>query len=148
IDEIGRERERYGLQYGARLVVDDGEHVKAGQLLSEWDPFSMPIVTEVSGVVKYGAIIEAVTMQEQLGEVTRLSRKAIIESKDPEARPRITLKDETGKTVLLPNSDNEARYFMPVGANLYVNDGDTIEAGDVIAKIPRETTKTKDITGG
>jgi DNA-directed RNA polymerase subunit beta' len=148
IDDIGRERERYGLQYGARLLVENGQAVKSGQLLSEWDPFSMPIVTEVSGAVKYGDIIEAVTMQEQLDEVTGLSRKVIIESKDPEARPRITLKDEAGKTVPLPNSDNEARYYMPVGANLYVNDGDPIEAGDVIAKIPRETTKTKDITGG
>jgi DNA-directed RNA polymerase subunit beta' len=148
IDDIGRERERYGLQYGAQLMVENGQQVKAGQLLSEWDPFSMPIVTEVSGTVKYGDIIEAVTMQEQLDEVTGLSRKVIIESKDPEARPRITLKDEGGKTVPLPSSENEARYFMPVGANLYVNDGDPIEAGDVIAKIPRETTKTKDITGG
>ena len=148
IDDIGRERERYGLQYGAQLMVQDGQHVKAGQLLSEWDPFSMPIVTEVSGVVKYGDIIEAVTMQEQLDEVTGLSRKVIIESKDPEARPRITLKDDQGRTVTLPNSENEARYYMPVGANLYVNDGDPIEAGDVISKIPRETTKTKDITGG
>jgi len=148
IDDIGRERERYGLQYGAQLMVEDGQHVKAGQLLSEWDPFSMPIVTEVSGVVKYGDIIEAVTMQEQLDEVTGLSRKVIIESKDPEARPRITLKDDQGRTVALPGSENEARYYMPVGANLYVNDGDPIEAGDVISKIPRETTKTKDITGG
>ncbi|HEU5061201.1 MAG TPA: DNA-directed RNA polymerase subunit beta', partial [Kofleriaceae bacterium] len=148
IDDIGRERERYGLQYGARLLVADGEAVKSGQLLSEWDPFSMPIVTEVSGVVKYGDIIEAVTMQEQLDEVTGLSRKVIVESKDPEARPRITLKDDAGNTVPLPNTEQEARYYMPVGANLYVNDGDPIEAGDVIAKIPRETTKTKDITGG
>ena len=148
IDDIGRERERYGLQYGARLLVTDGEAVKAGQLLSEWDPFSMPIVTEVAGVVKYGDIIEQVTMQEQLDEVTGLSRKVITESKDAEARPRITLKDEAGKTLQLPNGEHEARYYMPVGANLYVNDGDTIEAGDVIAKIPRETTKTKDITGG
>jgi DNA-directed RNA polymerase subunit beta' len=148
IDDIGRERERYGLQYGARLLVPDGSQVKSGQLLSEWDPFSMPIVTEVSGVVKYGDIIEAVTMQEQLDEVTGLSRKVIVESKDPEARPRITLKDEAGNTVPLPNTEHEARYYMPVGANLYVNDGDMIEQGDVIAKIPRETTKTKDITGG
>src|SRR5690349_19025982 len=148
VDDIGRERERYGLQYGARLLVSEGDGVKSGQLLSEWDPFSMPIVTEVAGVVSYGDIIEAVTMQEALDEVTGLSRKVIIESKDPEARPRITLKTEDGKSVNLPRSDQEARYYMPVGANLYVNDGDPIEAGDVIAKIPRETTKTKDITGG
>src|SRR5690606_529511 len=85
---------------------------------------------------------------EQLDEVTGLSRKVIIESKDPEARPRITLRDEAGNPVLLPGTETEARYYMPVGANLYVNDGDMVEAGDVVAKIPRETTQTKDITGG
>jgi DNA-directed RNA polymerase subunit beta' len=148
VDEIGRERERYGLQYGAKLLVSDGGRVKGGQLLAEWDPFSMPIVTEVAGVVKYGDIVDGVTMQETLDEVTGLSRKTIIESKDADSRPRVTIKDADGNTVKLTTSDNEARYFLPVGANVTVNDGDTIEAGDVIAKIPRETTKTKDITGG
>jgi DNA-directed RNA polymerase subunit beta' len=147
-DESGRERERYGLTYGAKLVVEEGQKVAAKQLLSEWDPFSMPILTEVSGVIKYGDIIDQVTMQEQLDEVTGLSRKVIIESKDADTRPRISIKDSHGKTVKLPNSNQEARYFLPVGANIYVNDGDPVEAGDVIAKIPRETTKTKDITGG
>ncbi|MGH7813326.1 MAG: DNA-directed RNA polymerase subunit beta', partial [Candidatus Binataceae bacterium] len=122
--------------------------VPAGKLLSEWDPFSMPIVTEVAGTVKYGDIIEGVTMQEQLDEVTGLSRKVIIESKDADTRPRISVKDEHGKTKKVPGSSQEARYFLPVGANIYVNDGDPVEAGDIIAKIPRETTKTKDITGG
>src|SRR5678816_2358867 len=90
VDEIGRERERYGLQYGARLLVNDGARVKGGQLLAEWDPFSMPIVTEVAGYVKYGDIIDGVTMQESLDEITGLSRKTIIESKDADSRPRIT----------------------------------------------------------
>ena len=111
----------------------------------------MPIVTEVAGYVKYGDIVDGVTMQESLDEVTGLSRKTIIESKDADSRPRITLKDADGNTVKLPGgsgSNGEARYFLPVGANIYVNDGDYIEAGDVIAKISRETTKTKDITGG
>jgi DNA-directed RNA polymerase subunit beta' len=147
-DDQGRERERYGLQYGAKLLVKEGDRVKAGQMLSEWDPFSVPIVTEVSGYVQYGDIIEAVTMQEALDEVTGLSRKVIIESKDPEARPRLTIVDEEGNPLQLPNSVNEARYHLPVHANIYVNDGDRIEAGDVVAKISRETTKTKDITGG
>jgi DNA-directed RNA polymerase subunit beta' len=147
VDEIGRERERYGLQYGARLMVKDGVRVKGGQVLAEWDPFAMPIVTEVSGYVKYGDIVDGVTMQESLDEVTGLSRKTINESKDADSRPRITLKDADGNTVKLPDT-NEARYFLPVGANILVNDGDKIEAGDVIAKISRETTKTKDITGG
>ncbi|HET7505619.1 MAG TPA: DNA-directed RNA polymerase subunit beta', partial [Kofleriaceae bacterium] len=150
VDDIGRERERYGLQYGARLMVPDGARVKASQLLAEWDPFAMPIVTEVAGYVKYGDIIDGVTMQESLDEITGLSRKTIIESKDADSRPRITLKDADGNTVKLPgvNESGEARYFLPVGANIFVNDGDYVEAGDVITKISRETTKTKDITGG
>jgi DNA-directed RNA polymerase subunit beta' len=153
VDDIGRERERYGLQYGARLMVADGMRVKAGQLLAEWDPFSMPIVTEVAGYVKYGDIIDGVTMQESLDEITGLSRKTIIESKDADSRPRITLKDADGNTVKLPGAsaggnEGEARYFLPVGANIFVNDGDYVEAGDVITRISRETTKTKDITGG
>jgi len=148
VDDIGRERERYGLQYGARLMANDGARVKAGQVMAEWDPFAMPIVTEVGGYVKYGDIIDGVTMQDSLDEVTGLSRKTIVESKDADSRPRITIKDADGNTVRLPNSDSEARYFLPVGSNIYVNDGDMIEAGDVIAKVSRETTKTKDITGG
>jgi DNA-directed RNA polymerase subunit beta' len=148
VDEIGRERERYGLTYGARLLVADGARVKAGQVMAEWDPFSMPIVTEVAGYVKYGDIVDGVTMQESLDEVTGLSRKQIIESKDADSRPRITLKDADGNTVKLPGGDSEARYFLPVDSNILVNDGDYIEAGDVLAKIARETTKTKDITGG
>src|SRR5690606_35917092 len=141
-------RERYGLQYGARLLVQDGAALKAGQLVAEWDPFTIPIVTEVGGIVKYTDVIDQVTMQEQLDEVTGMSRKVITESKDPEARPRVTLTDEAGNPIKLPHSEAEARYFMPVGANLYVNEGDRVEAGDILAKIGRETTKTKDITGG
>jgi DNA-directed RNA polymerase subunit beta' len=148
LDDLGRERERYGLQYGARLQVKEGDTVAPGQLLSEWDPFSMPIITEVGGIVAYGDIVDTVTMQEQLDEVTGLSRKVIIESKDPDSRSRITLKDDNGNTIRLRGGENEARYFLPVGANIYVNDGDRVEAGDVLARIPRETTKTKDITGG
>ncbi|HEY1817021.1 MAG TPA: DNA-directed RNA polymerase subunit beta', partial [Kofleriaceae bacterium] len=153
VDEIGRERERYSLTYGARLMVEDGTRIKAGQVLAEWDPFAMPIVSEVAGYVKYGDIVDGVTMQESLDEVTGLSRKTIIESKDADSRPRITLKESAetdAGTVLLPQGSGggEARYFLPVDANILVNDGDYIEAGDVIAKIARETTKTKDITGG
>jgi DNA-directed RNA polymerase subunit beta' len=147
-DETGRERERYGLTYGAKLYFGEGDKVKQGQLLSEWDPFSVPILTEVAGVVKFGDVIEGVTMTEQLDEVTGLSRKSIIESKDADLRPRISLKDEGGSTLRIPNSDKEARYFLPMGATIAVAEGDQVEAGDIIARIPRETTKTKDITGG
>jgi len=128
-DDLGRERERYGLQYGAKLLVKDGDKVKGGQLLSEWDPYTMPIVTEVAGHVVYGDIVDGVTMQETIDEVTAMSRKTIIESKDADSRPRVALRGEDGEPVK-------------------INDGDFVEAGEVIAKIPRETTKTKDITGG
>jgi len=147
-DETGRERERYGLTYGARLHFGEGKAIKAGQLLSEWDPFSVPILTEVSGIVKFGDVIEGVTMTEQLDEVTGLSRKSITESKDADLRPRISLKDDNNKTLKIPNAENDARYFLPVGSTIAVAEGDRVEAGDIVARIPRETTKTKDITGG
>ncbi len=147
-DESGRERERYSVIYGAKLQVEDGQAIKAGQLLAEWDPYTVPIITEVSGMVKFGDIVEGVTMQEQLDEVTGLSRKVIVESRDADVRPRISIKDEEGKTKNLPGSESKARYILPVGANIMVAEGDMVYAGDVLAKIPRETTKTKDITGG
>src|SRR6185437_4834977 len=123
VDEIGRERERYGLTYGARLMVEDGTRVKAGQVLAEWDPFAMPIVSEVGGYVKYEDIVDGVTMQDTLDEVTGLSRKTIIESKDADSRPRITLKvsaDTDAHTVQLPQGQGEGRYFLPVDANILV----------------------------
>jgi DNA-directed RNA polymerase subunit beta' len=148
LDENGRERRRYSVIYGAKLRVKDGQKVKEGELLAEWDPYSIPVLTEVSGRVKFGDIIEGMTMQEQVDEFTGLSRKVTIESKDPELRPRISIKDEKGRTMNLPGSVSQARYLLPVGANIFVSEGDMAEAGDVIVKIPRETTKTKDITGG
>ena len=147
-DEAGRERERYKLNYGATLTHKEGEKVKAGGLLAEWDPYTVPILTEVSGRVKFGDIIEGLTMTEQVDEVTGLSRKVVISSKDSAARPRVSIKSGAGETVMLPSGRGEARYLMPVGANIAVSEGDEVAAGDVIAKIPRETTKTKDITGG
>ena len=148
LDESGRERRRYSVIYGAKLRVKDGQKVKEGEILAEWDPYSIPVLTEVSGRVKFGDIIEGVTMQEQVDEFTGLSRKVITESKDPELRPRISIKDEKNRTMNLPGSISQARYLLPVGANIFVSEGDMVEAGDVIVKIPRETTKTKDITGG
>ena len=109
----------------------------------------MPILTEVAGIVKYGDIIEGVTMEEQLDEVTGLSRKVIIESKDADHASAHLDQGRARQDQEDPGLvDSEARYFLPVGANIYVTEGDRIEAGDIIAKIPRETTKTKDITGG
>jgi len=148
LDESGRERRRYSVIYGAKLKVKDGQKVKEGDMLAEWDPYSIPVLTEVSGRVKFGDIIEGVTMQEQVDEFTGLSRKVIAESKDAELRPRISIKDEKGRTMSLSGSASQARYLLPVGANIFVSEGDMVEAGDIIVKIPRETTKTKDITGG
>ncbi|GAB4264267.1 MAG: DNA-directed RNA polymerase subunit beta' [Deferrisomatales bacterium] len=141
LDEEGREREKYPVIYGAHLKVPDGGRVEAGQLLAEWDPYTNPILTEAGGRVKFGDIVDGVTVRELVDEVTGLSRKTIIESRGTDYRPRVSIKDvETGQTV--------ARYILPVGANIAVQEGDVVAAGDVIAKIPRETTKTKDITGG
>src|SRR2546428_606854 len=147
-DENGRERERYNVIYGAKLNVKEGQKIEVGTQLAEWDPFATPIVAEVGGTIRFSDIIEGVTMNEQLDEVTGLSRKSIIESRDAEAQPRISIEDDKGNAQTLPGTETPARYNLPVGANITVNDGDSIEAGEVIARIPRETTKTKDITGG
>jgi len=147
-DENGRERERYTVVYGAKLNVRDGQKIEAGTQLAEWDPFAQPIVAEVPGTVRFNDIIEGVTMNEQLDEVTGLSRKSIIESRDADSQPRLVIEDDKGNPKMLPGNDQPARYNLPVGANITVNDGDQVDAGEVIARIPRETTKTKDITGG
>jgi len=147
VDETGREREKYSVVYGAKIKVAPGAHVKAGASIAEWDPYTMPILTEVSGRIKFGDIVEGVTVEEQVDEVTGLSRKVIIESRDADKRPRIAIKDDSGKTVKTLESAI-GRYFLPVGANISVQEESYVNAGDIIAKIPRETTKTKDITGG
>ncbi len=141
-----RERERYPIVYGAKLKRKDGAKVKTNDLIAEWDPYTFPILTEVSGEVKFGDIDDR-TMQEKVDERTGLSTRVIIEFRDPNMRPRVSIKDESGKTAKLSNG-LDARYLLPVGANINVRAGQRVEAGDVLAKIPRETTKTKDITGG
>ena len=148
LDEQRRSRGKYLLSYGAHLKVTDGSSVKKGQLIAEWDPFSIPILAEVDGTIKFDDIIEGKTMQEQVDEVTGLSRKIIVEFKGGDLRPRVSIKDEKGKTAKLADSNAVARYLLSVGVNLVVSEGDEVKAGDIIAKIPRETTKTKDITGG
>jgi DNA-directed RNA polymerase subunit beta' len=147
-DKKGFDREKYPLNYGAIIRVKEGEKIKAGDILAEWDPFSVPILTDVTGSAKFGDILEGSSMVEKVDEVTGLSRKVIVESKEADTRPRISVKDEAGKTLKIPDSRNAAIYLLPVGANLLINDGDPVAAGDILAKIPRETTKTKDITGG
>ena len=142
-----RERERYPVVYGAKLKKKDGAKIKAAELLAEWDPYTIPILTEVGGVIKFGDVIEAVTMEEKVDERTGLSTKVIIDSKDVDKRPRISIKNIEGQTARL-SATSEARYLLPVGAHINVQDNQIVDGGDVLAKIPRETTKTKDITGG
>ena len=144
-----RELERYPIIYGATLKVSDGSKVKSDQILAEWDPFTIPIMTEVSGVIKFGDITEGRTMREKRDKVTGKISRVIVESRDVDIRPRISIKDSSGKTASLRGSTKaKARNYLPVGAIIMVNEGDEVGPGSVLAKIPRETTKTKDITGG
>jgi DNA-directed RNA polymerase subunit beta' len=147
-DETGREREKYTVVHGAKIKIKDGDRVEVGQKLVEWDPYSLLILTEVGGKVAFGDITEGVTMKEEFDEVTGLSRKVVIEHTGATLRPRISIKDEGGKTAKVSNVTSVARYLLPVGAHIFVDKGATVHPGDVLAKIPRETTKTKDITGG
>ena len=145
----GREVERYPIIYGASLKVRDGQKIDPSQVLAEWDPFTIPILTEVPGQVKFGDVIEDRTMKEKRDTVTGKISRVIVESREADVRPRISIKDSSGKTADLPGSiKGKGRYQLPVGAVIMVNEGDAVGAGTVLAKIPRETTKTKDITGG
>jgi len=148
VDENDRERETYSIVYGAKVKVKDGKKVEAGTLLAEWDPYTLPILTDVPGKVKFMDLVEEITVMEHIDEVTGLSRSVIIEPKDPELRPRILIADDAGKIMKIPGTKNQARYNLPVGAHMFIKEGDEVFAGDVLVKIPRETTKTKDITGG
>ncbi len=138
-DAKGRDRERYQIVYGAHLKVRDGQAVEAGQTLVEWDPYTFSILTEETGQVRFRDIIEGVTVHEELDEVTGLSRLIIVDSPDEKKQPMIEVRARDGSV---------RKYHMPSHAHLMVSDGEQVYAGDVLAKIPRETTKTKDITGG
>jgi DNA-directed RNA polymerase subunit beta' len=141
IDDRGREAARYQIVYGAHIHVEDGQRVVQDQMLATWDPFTFAILTEVAGHVKYQDLKEGVTFDEEVDEVTGQSRMVVKDSPDEKKQPRFEIRNPGGHKVL-------KTYQMPVRANLMVNDGDEVEPGDIIAKIPRETTKTKDITGG
>ncbi|MGE5893924.1 MAG: DNA-directed RNA polymerase subunit beta' [bacterium] len=148
VDKQGREREKYNIVYGAKLHVKNGEAVTAGQKVAEWDPYAVPILTEVSGRIALGDIIEGVTSKEEVDEVTGLSHKVVIEY-PANMKPRISIKEEKGNaTRKLPNTNAPARYMLPAGAHILVDRLTEVKPGDILAKIPRETTKTKDITGG
>ena len=139
-DENGRDRERYKVVYGAHLKVSDGESVDPGRVLVEWDPYTFSIITEKTGVVRFKDIDEGLTVREEVDEATGLSRLIIMDSPDEKKQPRVEVRNAAGKL--------ERKYNMPSHAHLMVADGQEVTAGEVLAKIPRETTKTKDITGG
>ncbi|MDF2097474.1 DNA-directed RNA polymerase subunit beta' [Aquibaculum arenosum] len=150
-DEQGRERTRHRVPYGARLLVDEGGKVTRGQKLAEWDPYTIPILTEKEGVAHYVDLVDGLSMREVLDETTGISNRVVVDWKQQprgsDLRPRITLRDENGEVVTLANG-LEARYYMSVDAILSVENGAKVRAGDVLARIPRESTKTRDITGG
>lgn len=147
-DSEGREKEKYSVVYGAKLMVKNGQKVGIGQKLVEWDPYSTPILTELGGKIALGDIVEGVSVKEEVDETTGLSHKVIIDY-PANMRPRVSIKDEHGKVTLkIPGTNNLARYLLPSGAHVLVDKNDIVFPGDILAKIPRETTKTKDITGG
>ncbi|MEE8224869.1 MAG: DNA-directed RNA polymerase subunit beta', partial [candidate division NC10 bacterium] len=140
VDEKGRKKEVYQVVYGARLKVQDGKQVASGTTLAEWDPFASVILSEASGRVVVKDVIEGVTMNEEVDEVTGLAQRVIVEHGKEDLQPRVSVKDKKGATLF--------RTLLPVGAHLMVQDAQAISAGDAVVKIPRETAKTKDITGG
>jgi DNA-directed RNA polymerase subunit beta' len=150
-DDKGRERARFRIPYGSKLLVKDKQEVEAGAKLAEWDPYTLPIVTEKPGTATYVDLTEGVSFTEKVDEATGISSKVVIDwkqqPKSAELKPRITLRDKKGEVVTLANG-LEARYFMPVDAILSVEPGQEVHAGDVLARIPRESAKTRDITGG
>jgi DNA-directed RNA polymerase subunit beta' len=148
IDASGRERDRMKVAYGSILKYKEGDEVKKGDVLAEWDPYSSPIVADLTGVIQFQDIEEGVTMTEQVDSVTGFATKVITESKGADNKPTVLITDGKGKTLDLPNRVVPCRYVIPVGAQLLISDGQEVHAGDVIAKIHRETSKTRDITGG
>jgi len=140
VDEKSREKEHYSVVYGAKLRVEDGQPVTANQVLVEWDPYTFSILTEVEGEVHYKDLIEDVTMHEEVDEISGLSQHVVLDSPDEKKQPAIEIRNEKHRVT--------KKYLMPSRAHLMVSNQDKIFPGDVLAKIPRETTKTKDITGG
>ena len=140
-------RDTYPITYGSVLLVKEGQLVEAGDSLTEWDPFAMSILAEVKGNIKYIDMKEGQSLEERTDEVTFLTRKVIIETRGTDLKPALEIVDASGSTVSLEGV-REARYSLPVGATVFVDNSAEVAPGDIIAKIPRETAKTKDITGG
>ncbi|WP_071873523.1 DNA-directed RNA polymerase subunit beta' [Atopomonas hussainii] len=152
-DEFGRERERYKLPYGAVLSVKEGDKVDAGAIVAKWDPHTHPIVTELAGTVAFVGMEEGITIKRQTDELTGLTNIEVMDAKERPAagkdiRPAVKLVGADGKDLLLPGTDVPAVYFLPANALVNLTDGKQVQVGDVVARIPQETSKTRDITGG
>ncbi len=151
-DDQGRNRERYKLPFGAVLSVHDGSKIKIGAVVANWDPHTHPIITEVAGKVTFADLIDGVTVNKQTDEITGLSTYVVLDAKHragtKEIRPVITLVDGKGKAVAIPGTEIPAKYMLPPGAIITAEDGAKVGVGDVLARIPQESLKTRDITGG
>ncbi len=152
MDAQGRERARHRIPYGAKLMVKDKDSVARGQRMAEWDPYTLPIITECDGVVAFADLVDGISMAERMDEATGITKKVVVDwkqqPKGADLKPRIMLQNGNGETIVFPNGQ-EARYFLMVDAILFVENGQRMHAGDILARIPRgESAKTRDITGG
>ncbi len=153
VDEFGRERERYKVPYGAVIGVKEGNKVEPGQILANWDPHTHPVVTEVAGMIKFQDFIDGISVSSQVDEVTGLSSTVVLDPKQrsssgKDMRPMVRLLNAKGKEVTFANTDIPAAYALPAGAIVSLEDGAKVSVGDIIARIPQESSKTRDITGG
>jgi len=151
-DDVGRERERYKLPYGAVITAEDGNTVEAGQIVAHWDPHTHPVITEVAGRVQFSDILEGVTVDRNVDEITGLTNMVITDPKTRGAakdmRPVVKLVDANGDELMIPGTDIPAHYMLPPNSVINVTDGAEVKVGDVIARLPQESLKTRDITGG
>ncbi len=153
VDEFGRERERYKIPYGATITVNDADVVAAGQAVANWDPHTHPVVTEVAGMIKFSDFVDGITVTSQVDDVTGLTSTVVLDPKQrgsggKDLRPVVRLTNAKGKEVTFANTDIPAVYALPAGAIVSLEDGSKVSVGDVIARIPQESSKTRDITGG
>ncbi|MDP9084095.1 MAG: DNA-directed RNA polymerase subunit beta' [Pseudomonadota bacterium] len=153
VDEFGRERERYKIPYGATITVNDADIVVAGQAVANWDPHTHPVVTEVAGMIKFSDFVDGITVTSQVDDVTGLTSTVVLDPKQrgsggKDLRPVVRLTNAKGKEVTFANTDIPAVYALPAGAIVSLEDGSKVSVGDVIARIPQESSKTRDITGG
>jgi DNA-directed RNA polymerase subunit beta' len=153
VDDHGRERERYKLPYGAVISAADGDDVKGGEVIATWDPHTHPIVTEVAGKASFSDFLDGITVQETTDEITGLTSLVVTDPKSrgsagKDLRPMVKLVDEKGNPMKIAGTELDAQYFLPAGAIVNLDDGAAVSVGDVIARIPQESSKTRDITGG